>query len=242
VLLLLFQFATSGFAAFVLEIGEFDVFGKIVVGTCFCEYIRRTVFYDERIQFRPIQVSDLSYKNMVEAVINEFIMFILYQTPLKGQHAPVSLKAEYIDQFIEVEANAPSFSSGGFADFKPRFLVIKIFGIILPVLERIHVVVFRRYPHSFQFCGFHMQGDIKIIKCVYQSYRVIERCPAEVGERKRIPFVYRNAVVPAGVCYGALAGCAHHAYKLQRFGVGHIIYGSLYGNLPPGLLGYSKKA
>ena len=111
-LLLLFQFATSGFAAFVLEIGEFDVFGKIVVGTCFCEYIRRTVFYDERIQFRPIQVSDLSYKNMVEAVINEFIMFILYQTPLKGQHAPVSLKAEYIDQFIEVEANAPSFSSG----------------------------------------------------------------------------------------------------------------------------------
>ena len=66
-------------------------------------FIVGPVAVHESIELRRLKFGDLPYKLLAVTVANVFLMFLLYQSFLEAQYAPVPLNPEHINDLIEIE-------------------------------------------------------------------------------------------------------------------------------------------
>src|ERR1700712_4438129 len=122
----------------VLKIGQLDVFIKVVIGACLCKSERRPESYHEGVDLRTAEVCDLFNQCLIETMVNEFVLLISNQSALECSQAAVPVKTKYVDQFVKIQPNA---GTRRISKFQSRLFIIKILCVVLPVLQRVHMVV-----------------------------------------------------------------------------------------------------
>lgn len=199
----------------------FDIEPEFIIGSQVNKFNIRPEAHDKGVEFRAPQAGEFHNKRAAEPMINELFFLFAQQSFLESQHTAVAAEAEHIEKFAEIEPHGPTRIDGR-AD--TGFIEVECFGIILPVLDRIHPVIARFHHHLFQFCNLHVQGDIETEYIGNGTHGVFGCWPAQVGEPDRIRFVYRNGVPAGGIGDGARTGIAQHTDGRHRILLRHIVY------------------
>jgi len=207
--------------------GQFNIIVQVVIRGAFAEFEGGSVSYHKAIQFIPGEVGDLEYDRRVKAVVDEFILFLIQEAVLEGEHATCSGKTEYVDQFVEVDACTQPAIGGRAGQFEAGFFEIKDLGVILPVLDGVCAIVTGHDPYFFQFDRVDVEGDVKAGDGVDGADGEPGSGPSQVGKIDGIILPDLYDIVTERIGSGASTPDADDTNGIERTGAVHIVYRSM---------------
>ena len=212
--------------------GQFDIFHQVIVRRALAEGIGGPVFNHESVQFIALEMGHSQHQRGVEPVVDVFILFVFDQSVLEGLQSFCPVELEIADDLVEVEAGAHAQAGAGAVQReRVRLFEVKIFFVVLTVLDRILTIVAWHDPHFLQLSRVYVQRDIKAIHGIEVLDGIFHRGAAEVGEIDGIVVWDGDLVIAAGIGCGAPAGGADDADPVQGGGPIHIVHCSVQGDL-----------
>ena len=167
-------------------------------------------------------------------MVDKFIMFFVFQSSLEGLDAFGPRKAEHIDQLIEVYSYACSVGAGT-VELEARLFEIEDLCVVLSVLDGIISITAGHNLNFFQLCRVNVQRDVEAIVKIQGLDGIPHRGLAEIRKVNGVFRHDRYSIVAIGIGGGATARSAEDADSIEWSCPVHIIYCTMYGDLPPGL-------
>lgn len=213
---------------------ELNIIQQVVVRRLLTKLVGGAIPDHETIERIAFEVGNLQYDGPVEAVVDEFVVFLIPQSSLEGLDAFGPCEAEHIDQLIKVYSCAGSIGAGA-DDLKSGLFKIENFGVVFSVLDGIIPITAGHHLYLFQLGRVYVEGNIKAIVKIERFDGVPHRSLAEVRKIDRIFEGDGYLVFTIGVGGSAAAGSAENANTVEWPCPVHIVHGTVYVDLAPGV-------
>ncbi len=106
----LFHFAGSAPASIsVFLVCQFNIIQKIIIACPYAKGIGRTISHHKRIDLIIVGYVGNLFDNIVaKTVIDEFFLFLVFQSALEGKDTPGPVETKDIDKLIQIHPNPRS--------------------------------------------------------------------------------------------------------------------------------------